>query len=47
MTICKVKPFPYNTGIWRTEFLYQYRAPVCWRATKVAIIRFGTSYLFL
>jgi len=31
-----IKPFPYNTGTWRTdrqtEFLYQYRASVCWCA---------------
>ena len=33
-----VKPFRYNTGTWRTDkqtdFLYQYRASVCWRAIK-------------
>jgi len=38
-----VKPFGYNTGTWQTdrqtdgrttEFLYQYRALLCWRAIK-------------
>jgi len=43
-----VKPFSSNTGTLRTdgrtdrqtEFLYQYRASVCWRAIKMLIIEF-------
>jgi len=38
-----VKPFPYNTGTWRTDrqtellMLRQYHASVCWHAIKILV----------